>query len=207
MSAPRLGLPLSDIKLAIDDPAWQLRPALDAHLSDLDDRLDRTSRLRGHLAALIASLDVSTTSHTDNLMQIIEEMTTMDSAVQRRISILVYDDLETTYNHLIRVFGLGPGDLTRDDNGQVVHGEVHAGDGVVWLHPETEDGGLRSPSTVGAATASMAVIVDDVDEHHRLAANNGAEIVYPPVDQPYGYREYSARDCEGGLWSFMKAVD
>jgi hypothetical protein len=31
--------------------------------------------------------------------------------------------------------------------------------------------------------------------------------VYGPVDQPYGYREYGARDREGHLWSFMKAVD
>lgn len=26
------------------------------------------------------------------------------------------------------------------------------------------------------------------------------------VDQPYGYREYSAMDPEGHLWSFMKAL-
>ena len=31
--------------------------------------------------------------------------------------------------------------------------------------------------------------------------------VYEPVDQPYGYREYSARDSEGGVWSFMKPLD
>jgi DNA-binding transcriptional MerR regulator len=30
---------------------------------------------------------------------------------------------------------------------------------------------------------------------------------YESVDQPYGYREYSARDSEGGLWSFMKPLD
>jgi hypothetical protein len=28
-----------------------------------------------------------------------------------------------------------------------------------------------------------------------------------PTNQPYGYREYSARDPEGGLWSFMKPLD
>jgi len=49
-------------------------------------------------------------------------------------------------------------------------------------------------------------MVDDVDAHHERAKTKGAEIVYAPVDQPYGYREYSARDPEGGLWSFMKAL-
>jgi uncharacterized glyoxalase superfamily protein PhnB len=50
-------------------------------------------------------------------------------------------------------------------------------------------------------------MVDDVDSHFRHAAERGADIVYEPVDQPYGYREYSARDPEGGLWSFMKPID
>ena len=31
----------------------------------------------------------------------------------------------------------------------------------------------------------------------------GATIVYPPRDMAYGFREYGARDLEGGLWSFM----
>ena len=60
---------------------------------------------------------------------------------------------------------------------------------------------------LGAGTACMAVMVDDVDAHFRHATSEGASIVYEPVDQPYGYREYSARDCEGGLWSFMKPLD
>jgi len=34
-----------------------------------------------------------------------------------------------------------------------------------------------------------------------------AEILYSPTDMPYGYREYSARELEGGLWSFMKPMD
>ena len=35
----------------------------------------------------------------------------------------------------------------------------------------------------------------------------GALIEYGPVDQSYGYREYSARDSEGGLWTFMTPLD
>jgi uncharacterized glyoxalase superfamily protein PhnB len=136
-----------------------------------------------------------------------EEMAMLDSNIQRRISIIVYRDLEGAYQHLVDVFGLGPGQLTRDDVGTVVHGEVHAGDGVIWLHPEAPDFGLASPKTLGAASGCTAVMVDDVDGHFRHAAGRGADIVYEPVDQPYGYREYSARDPEGGLWSFMKPLD
>ena len=131
----------------------------------------------------------------------------LDATVQRRISILVYSDLETAHDYLVRVFGLGPGQLTRDDAGRIVHGELQAGDGVVWLHPESPEYALASPRSLGAATAMVAVMVDDVDAHFRHASEHGATVVYEPVDQPYGYREYSARDSEGGLWSFMKPLD
>ena len=131
----------------------------------------------------------------------------LDATVQRRISILVYSDLEAAYDFLVRVFGLGPGELTRDDDGNVVHGELQAGDGVVWLHPEAPAFGLQSPRTLGASTASVAVMVDDVDAHFRHAQSRARSIDYEPVDQPYGYREYSARDSEGALWSFMKPLD
>jgi uncharacterized glyoxalase superfamily protein PhnB len=131
----------------------------------------------------------------------------LDSTVQRRISILVYSDLQAAFDYLERVFGLGPGELTRDGEGNIVHGEIRAGDGVVWLHPEAPQFGLLSPRSLGGASASMAVMVDDVDAHYRHASEQDASIDYEPVDQPYGYREYSARDSEGGLWSFMKPLD
>jgi uncharacterized glyoxalase superfamily protein PhnB len=141
------------------------------------------------------------------VLEVPEEMTMLDATVQRRISILVYSDLEAAFEYLVRVFGLGPGELTRDDNGPVVHGELQAGDGVVWLHPEAPAFDMKSPRTLGASTASVALMVDDVDAHFRHASEQGAAIDYEPVDQPYGYREYSARDSEGALWSFMKPLD
>jgi DNA-binding transcriptional MerR regulator/uncharacterized glyoxalase superfamily protein PhnB len=200
----RLGLPLADIGRALDDPAWALRPAMAAHLGQLDRRLTATAQLRSRIARLAEVVD---DHHTDDLLQVLEEMTMLDTTVQRRISILVYTDVEAAYEYLVRVFALEPGQLTRDDAGNAIHGELLAGDGVVWLHPEAPEFGLRSPRSVGAATASVALMVDDVDAHHRHAAAEGAVIDYEPVDQPYGYREYSARDSEGALWSFMKPLD
>jgi MerR family transcriptional regulator, thiopeptide resistance regulator len=203
----RLGLPLAEIGRALDDPAWSLHASMATHLQDLERRLEVTARLRGRLAHLIRTIGAADRPVTKDLLEVLEEMTMLDTTVQRRISILVYSDLETAYDYLVRVFGLGPGQLTRDDSGIVIHGELQAGDGVVWLHPESPAFGLSSPRSLGAATASVAVIVDDVDAHFRHASEQGAVIDYEPVDQPYGYREYSARDSEGGLWSFMKPLD
>jgi DNA-binding transcriptional MerR regulator/uncharacterized glyoxalase superfamily protein PhnB len=206
----RLGLPLVDIARALDDPAWGLQPAMTTHLAELDRRLEATANLRARLAQLLATSRAARGTDdlmTDDLLEVLEEMTMLDATVQRRISILVYADLEAAYEFLVDVFGLGPGQMTRDDTGKVVHGELQAGDGVVWLHPESPEFGLASPRAVGAATATMAVMVDDVDAHFRHASSKGATVDYEPVDQPYGYREYSARDSEGGLWSFMKPLD
>ncbi|MDQ1475969.1 MAG: hypothetical protein QOE62_1198 [Actinomycetota bacterium] len=203
----RLGLPLGEIARALDDPEWELRSAMAVHLRDLERRLDATTQLRGRLAQLVGAMQTSDRPSTHDLLEVLEEMTMLDSTVQRRISILVYSDLQAAFDYLERVFGLGPGELTRDGEGNIVHGEIRAGDGVVWLHPEAPQFGLLSPRSLGGASASMAVMVDDVDAHYRHASEQDASIDYEPVDQPYGYREYSARDSEGGLWSFMKPLD
>jgi DNA-binding transcriptional MerR regulator/uncharacterized glyoxalase superfamily protein PhnB len=181
----RLGLPLGEIGRALDDPAWSLRAAMATHLRDLERRLEAGGRLRGRLAQLVGSTGISEGPLTDDLLELLEEMTMLDTTVQRRVSILVYSDLEAAYDYLVRVFGLGPGHLTRDDEGQVIHGEIQAGDGVVWLHPESPRFGLSSPQTLGAATAMVAVMVDDVDAHFRHASEHGATIDYEPVEQPY----------------------
>ncbi len=203
----RLGLPLAEIGRALDDPAWNLSAAIDRHLRELDRRLEATARLRSRLANLRSSPGTGDGHLTEELLTTIEEMTMLDTAVQARIALLVYADVAAAHDWLVRVFGLGPGRVDRDEQGRATHAELQAGDGVIWLHPETGDFGLRSPAALGAATATVAVMVDDVDAHYRRAVAEGATIVYQPTDQPYGYREYGARDPEGHLWSFMTPLD
>ena len=135
-----------------------------------------------------------------------EDLTMLETAVQRRIAILVYGDIQGVHAWLVRVFGLGAGRPAYDDTGRCIHGEVHAGDGAIWLHQVSPRFGLNSPRALGAATGTTVVMVDDVDAHHQHAAAQGAEDLYEPTDMPYGYREYSARDLEDGLWSFMKPL-
>jgi MerR family transcriptional regulator, thiopeptide resistance regulator len=200
----RLGLSLDDITRALSDRDWDLRTAMTKHVGELDTRIEAMGRLRAQLGQVLAGPHET---NANDLLRIVEDMNMLDNnTVQRRISILIYADIEGGYEYLVRVFGLGRGKLTRDPQGSVVHGELHAGDGVVWLHPESTRWRLASPRSVGSATAMMAVMVDDVDAHYRHAKDQGAVIDYEPVDQPYGYREYSAHDHEGGMWSFMKPI-
>ena len=203
----RLGLPLAEIGRALDDPSWNLRTALAAHLSHLDRQLEAVGQLRSRLASLLNAEAVDTVAIGSQLLVLLEGMTMLDTNLQRRITLLVYVDIGAAQQWLVRVFGLTPGRLERNEHGTVSHGEVYAGDGVIWMHQEERTAGLASPRSVGAATANVAVLVDDVDAHHRHAVSQGAPVLYEPVDQPYGYRVYSAHDLEGHLWSFMKPLD
>ena len=141
----------------------------------------------------------------DALLDLLSGLSTDEPALTRRTTLLVYRDIAAAHSFLVDVFGLAPGPIEYDGE-RAVHGEVHAGDGVVWLHREAPEHRMVSPLTTGAVTASLAILVDDVDAHHARVAASGAPIDYTPTDMPYGVREYSVRDPEGHLWSFQTAL-
>ena len=133
------------------------------------------------------------------------------SVIQRTIPLLVYDDIEAAHDFLVHVFGFGPGGVQRDGQGLVVHGEVTAGDVVIWLHRVSSEHEIASPRTLAAQSGGLVVHVDDVDAHCKRARDAGARIdagphrwpdVTEPTDQEYGQREYGVRDPEGHRWWF-----
>ena len=125
---------------------------------------------------------------------------------QRIITILVCADIAAAHDFLVDTFGFSPGGVHRDDDGQVVHGEVSLDGEAIWLHRVAPEHGLRSVAELGAAAGMLNVFVDDVDAHHARSAAAGARIIYPPTNQPYGQREYGASDAEGRLWSFATRI-
>ena len=215
----RLGLPLHQIAQALDDPAWSLRAALIRHRRELTQRIRLEQQLEHQLDASIAAIDAPTDSTPRDsattpaaglphqLLQTLEGMTMLDTDIQRRISILVYDDIAAAHDYLVTVFGFGPGEVTRDADGRATHGEVLVGDGVIWLHRVAPEFGLQSPKNVGSSTGMTAVLVDDVDAHYARVREHGASVAYEPTNQPYGYREYTTAGPEGELWSFMAPLD
>jgi uncharacterized glyoxalase superfamily protein PhnB len=122
--------------------------------------------------------------------------------VQRVIPILVYEDIEAAHDFLVEVFGFASGGVERDGDGRVVHGEVVADEGRIWLHRVTPEHELATPRTMSVASGGLVVHVDDVDAHFEHARASGANIVREPADQPYGQREYGVRDLEGHRWWF-----
>jgi MerR family transcriptional regulator, thiopeptide resistance regulator len=123
------------------------------------------------------------------------------------VPLLVCRDIERTHEFLVRAFGFEPGLIERSESGEVMHGEVHAGAQVIWLHREIPDDGWVSPDASSPTTGELVVHVGDVDSHCERARAEGAEIEYGPMDQPYGVREYGARDLESRRWSFVQPLD
>lgn len=201
----RLGFPLEQIARVLDDPAWQLREAVQRHLDHTSRRVDLALRLRSRLSGMVAELSRSDSPSPDELFATLEEMTMLDSTVHSTTAMLVYEDLAAAHEYLARVFGLTAGPLQRDGEGRVVHAEVRAGDQVIWLHPAAE--GYRSPRQLEAVTGMTVVVVEDADAHHSRSVAAGVEIIEAPVDQEYGVREYGARDLEGQLWFFHSPLD
>ena len=122
--------------------------------------------------------------------------------IQRVIPVLVYEDIASAHDFLVDVFGFASGGIHRDAEGQAVHGEVRAGDLVIWLHRAAAEFKLASPRSMSNASSGLVVHVDDVDAHWEHARARGARVETEPQNMPYGQREYGASDPEGHRWWF-----
>ncbi len=120
--------------------------------------------------------------------------------LERLIPILVCRDIEAEHAFLVGTLGFQSGGLHRDPSGRVVHGEVRAGEMVIWLHGVSPEHGLASPLACASSSAGLVVYVDDVDAHHAHARQQGGRPESEPEDRPYGQREYGIRDPEGHRW-------
>jgi uncharacterized glyoxalase superfamily protein PhnB len=124
------------------------------------------------------------------------------SNFERVIPVLTYQDIPAAHDFLVNAFGFTGGGVHRNAEGQPIHGEVRAGDVEIWLHRVTTEHRLNSPLVTDVANFGLFVRVDNVDAHEERAREAGALIDSQPVDQPYGQREYGARDLEGHRWWF-----
>ena len=81
--------------------------------------------------------------------------------------------------------------------GRVSHAEMRLGDTAILLGGPK---GYESPRRHGHVCQYVVVAVDDVDRHFERAKRSGAEIISDLKTQPWGDREYRAKDPEGHVW-------
>ena len=110
---------------------------------------------------------------------------------------LTYDDAHAALDFLTSAFGAEQHAVYQDETGTIHHAEVRLGNGIVMF------GATRGDITATrGAGGGIYVVVTDPDAHCAQARNEGAAIVRDLHDEPYGSREYSARDPEGNMWHF-----
>jgi len=114
------------------------------------------------------------------------------------IPVLPYEDIRAAHDFLVDVLGFTSAGLETDGDGNVIHGEVRAGERRLWLHRSA--GGLTSPRATDAVTGGVVVHVADVDAHFARVKASGATILREPTDEEYGQREYGVVDPEGHPW-------
>ena|SRR6266566_2424155 len=117
---------------------------------------------------------------------------------------LLYADGAAAIDFITRGFGFRERMRMPDETGRVTHAELELDGGVVMLGQPGED--FETPKQLGRDTSLVHVYVDDVDAHFRRAKEAGAEVTREPEDQPYGDRNYAAKDPEGHDWFFSQHV-
>ena len=114
---------------------------------------------------------------------------------------VLYDDARAAILQLTEGLGFTEVTVHEDGGGVVMHAELAQGNGAVLIGTRGR-GGPTDEAMRGAGPAGVYVVVDDVDGHHRRAAELGLEVLTPPTDRDYGSREYVVRDLEGNVWTF-----
>jgi uncharacterized glyoxalase superfamily protein PhnB len=107
------------------------------------------------------------------------------------IPVLAYRDVEEAVEWLCDTFGF----IERWRAGSH-RAQLAIGDAAVAV---TEGGS-------GSGDANVMVRVHDVDAHYARASGKGAQVSGPPVDHPYGERQYTAVDLGGHTWTFSQSI-
>ncbi|ALG12887.1 VOC family protein [Kibdelosporangium phytohabitans] len=114
---------------------------------------------------------------------------------------LRYRDAVKAVDWLVEAFGFEKAAVDLTPDGRIAHAELRYGDGIVMVGEAPDGFADTSHDDFRHVRCTVYTAVSDVDAHHDRAAA-GAEITYPLTDQPYGSRDYSARDPEGNHWHF-----
>src|SRR5262245_13721244 len=130
------------------------------------------------------------------------------------IPMISYEDGLAALVWLARAFGFRERARMLGPKGELAHGEMEAGNGVIMLATPTQDyeGPRKHRSSCQQADRwsqvpwvidGVLVMVPNVDEHYRTALREGAVILSEPEDGPPG-RRYRAEDLEGHRWMFLE---
>ena len=117
------------------------------------------------------------------------------------IPVRPYPDVREATAWLVRVFGFVERLRIAAHRAQMNIG----GDGAMIV-AEYIDRNRRPERGADHISHQIMVRIEDVDAHHACSVREGAEILQPPIDHPYGERQYVVRDLGGHRWMFSQTI-
>src|SRR6202048_5584453 len=111
--------------------------------------------------------------------------------------VLAYPDVNQAAAWLCDAFGVSVRLRIRSHRVQ-----LNVGDGALVVRQLREN---EVNVTLGLGHSVM-IRVEDSDAHCKRARNHGAIITQEPTTQPFGERQYNARDFAGHSWTFSQSV-
>lgn len=92
-------------------------------------------------------------------------------------------------------------------DGKIGHAELRIGDSIIMLADENPHVHAKSPESLGGATNSVVLYVENVDSVADRAVKAGAKVVRPVEDQFYGDRMGTLVDPFGQVWSIGTHIE
>ncbi len=120
---------------------------------------------------------------------------------------LIVDGAAKAIDFYTRAFGATELMRMPTPDGKIGHAEIRIGDSAVMLADEYPERGYRSPQSLGGASVSLMIYVDDVDETFKRALAAGAKELQPIKDQFYGDRSGTLQDPFGHMWTIATHVE
>lgn len=119
---------------------------------------------------------------------------------------LLVDDGPAAVDWYVRALGASCDYRIDEADGRVGHAMLTVNGGAIYLadeFPEIQDRiGARAPKTLGSTSVMLSLAVDDADAWMARAVAEGAEVIRPAEDEPYG-RHGKLRDPYGHVWSMI----
>jgi uncharacterized glyoxalase superfamily protein PhnB len=115
------------------------------------------------------------------------------------IPYIFYRNVPSALEWLARAFGFVEELRHATESG--MHAQMTLDGRRIMMGQGSHDWRMQSPAETKIATMGIFIYLSDVDAHFERARKAGAEIVHPPMDEPYG-RTYTARDLDGHPWFF-----
>lgn len=117
--------------------------------------------------------------------------------LQKITPLLWVDNVRTTIDYYVSVFGFDEANFSEDPQWGVVEKHYIS---IMFCRPG-ENMGYNGPRLTG----SLYLRTDDADAWWDFLKDR-AEIVYPLEDSSYGMREFAVKDCNGYILQFGQTI-